>query len=62
MLPQLKSLLNLASSARARLRPPRAEWFLSSFVDDQKLSVQEITPSEFARAVEDDERRRQSTC
>lgn len=61
MLPQLKSLLDLAVQARhlRRLPPPGPEGFLSSFMTDEKLTVDEVSHTEFARAVELQERRAQ---
>lgn len=60
MLPQLLSLLDLAVKARhRRLAPAKAgDPFLSSFMTDEKMSVAEISHTEFARAIEAQEARR----
>jgi len=56
MLPKLR---NLWEQARQRYQPqrPAEAWFLSSFINEDKLSVDETTITEFARAVELQEKR-----
>lgn len=53
MLPQLLSLLDLAVQARQRPAPKGApDQFLSTFMGEDKLSVSEISHTEFANVLE----------